>query len=244
MTALEVADPSLRFVALGDSTSLGIGDVRPTSRPGGWAARLCEALDAAQPMGGCILANLARNGARAAHVRREQLPWALACRPHVASVVVGGNDVLRGDFAIKRVRADLDTTLAELHSVGATVLVATLPRPGRAVPLPGAVQRVMAARIESINAAFVELARKHGALLLDLANHPEAAQRQSWHIDRIHPGVAGHLILAEGFAALLREVGFRVGPVERTEPAPIEAKQQIGWLLRHGTPWLANAAST
>jgi len=97
----------------------------------------------------------------------------------------------------------------------------------------------MAARIESINAAYVELAREHGALLLDLANHPGAAQRQSWHIDRIHPGVAGHLILAEGFAALLRDVGFRVGQLERTEPAPIEARHQIGWLLRHGTPWLA-----
>jgi len=204
MTLVAVSEPpaltseaTLRFVALGDSVTLGVGDVCPPGRCAGWAARLCEALDAAAPGGGCVLVNLARNGARAAHVRHDQLPWALAIRPHLASVVVGGNDVLRGDFAAHKIGADIGIVVRELRAAGATVLMATMPRPGQAVPLPRALAKVLAARIGDLNQVYRRLAVANGAVLLDLATHPAAITRAAWHIDGIHPSVTGHRLLAE-----------------------------------------------
>ncbi|WP_188192106.1 SGNH/GDSL hydrolase family protein [Nonomuraea sp. SYSU D8015] len=80
----------IRIAALGDSVTVGLGD----SVPGrGWAGFLAEALAPAE------LSNLAVCGARVADVVRGQLPRALALRPSVATVLVGVNDTLRGDFA-------------------------------------------------------------------------------------------------------------------------------------------------
>ena len=62
----------------------------------GWAALLASTLP--QPE----LHNLATLGALAADVERAQLPAATALRPDVASVVVGINDTLRGDFDPER----------------------------------------------------------------------------------------------------------------------------------------------
>jgi len=78
-----------RFAALGDSITVGMGDPAPGR---GWAALLASTLP--QPE----LHNLATLGALAADVERAQLPAATALRPDVASVVVGINDTLRGDF--------------------------------------------------------------------------------------------------------------------------------------------------
>lgn len=235
-----VPDRALRFTALGDSTTTGIGDRPAPGRPPGWAARLTDLLDRGVPGTGCVLVNLARNGARLSGVRHEQLPWALATRPHLASVVAGGNDVLRGDLDIARLRGHLDEVIGALHDQGATVLVATLPQPGRTVPLPGAVAKVLSARIAAVNAAYVDLAREHGALLLDVAAHPAAAARSTWHVDRIHPGVAGHRLLADGFAELLSRHGWPVAPpLDAVDATAAGRRAQLAWLLRHGSPWLA-----
>ena len=85
-----------RFAALGDSITVGMGDPAPAGGWRGWAALLAGTLP--QPE----LHNLATLGARAADVERTQLPAATALRPDVASVVVGINDTLRGDFDPER----------------------------------------------------------------------------------------------------------------------------------------------
>ncbi|MGH8777414.1 MAG: hypothetical protein ACRDWI_20515, partial [Jiangellaceae bacterium] len=65
--------PVHRFVALGDSTTVGLGDPLPDGTWRGWAALLAQAL-------GCApgYVNLARTGALVADVADEQLPAALA----------------------------------------------------------------------------------------------------------------------------------------------------------------------
>ena len=88
-----------RFAALGDSITVGMGDPAPGR---GWAALLASTLP--QPE----LHNLATLGALAADVERVQLPAATALRPDVASVVVGINDTLRGDFDPERTGLSLE----------------------------------------------------------------------------------------------------------------------------------------
>jgi lysophospholipase L1-like esterase len=101
-----------RFAALGDSITVGMGDPVPGR---GWAALLASTLP--QPE----LHNLATLGALAADVERAQLPAAMALRPDVASVVVGINDTLRGDFDPERTGLSVDRTVAALRAVNAAV---------------------------------------------------------------------------------------------------------------------------
>jgi GDSL-like Lipase/Acylhydrolase family len=111
-------------------------------------------------------------GALAADVERVQLPAATALRPEVASVVVGINDTLRGDFDPERTGASVDRTVAALRSAGAQVLTARLPDPGQMFGLPRALARPLARRMRAVNAAVDEVARRHGTVHLDAARDP------------------------------------------------------------------------
>jgi lysophospholipase L1-like esterase len=134
------------FTALGDSITVGMGDpVEGGWR--GWAALLAGSLD--QPE----LYNLATLGALAADVERHQLPAAVALAPDVASVIVGINDTLRGDFDPERTGASIGRTVAALRAAGAEVLTTRLPDPGQMFGLPGALARPLARRIRAVNAA-------------------------------------------------------------------------------------------
>ena len=135
-----------RFAALGDSITVGMGDPAPGGGWRGWATLLAGTLP--QPE----LHNLATLGALAADVERAQLPAAMALRPDVASVVVGINDTLRGDFDPERTGTSIDRTVAALRATGAEVLTMRLPDPGQMFGLPGALARPLARRMRAVNA--------------------------------------------------------------------------------------------
>jgi acyl-CoA thioesterase I len=80
----------LRFVALGDSYTIGTG-VRMRER---WPNQLVRALRPDIEL--TISANLARNGATSQDIIVEQLPQLQALRPHVVSLLVGVNDAVVG----------------------------------------------------------------------------------------------------------------------------------------------------
>src|SRR5207245_1495402 len=69
----------LRYVALGDSQTEGVGDGDDSSYLRGWADRLATCLAASNP--GLSYANLAVRGRLAHQIRAEQLQPALALRP-------------------------------------------------------------------------------------------------------------------------------------------------------------------
>ena len=133
----------VRFAALGDSVTLGLGDPLPQGGWRGWAALLTEAM---APEGSRELTNLARSGALVRDVVDRQLPLALARRPSYASVLVGVNDTLRGDFALASIAARLEETVVALRRAGAVVLTANLPDPGRMLGLPDIVRRPLTRR--------------------------------------------------------------------------------------------------
>ena len=81
-----------RYVALGDSISVGMGDPLPGGGWRGWPALLATGLPEPE------VHNLAVLGAQTSDIERNQLPAALALKPQVASVVCGLNDTLRGGF--------------------------------------------------------------------------------------------------------------------------------------------------
>ncbi|GAA3697515.1 hypothetical protein GCM10022224_074250 [Nonomuraea antimicrobica] len=224
----------IRVAALGDSVTVGMGD---PVRGRGWAGLLAESL---APSGRVELGNYAVCGARVADVVRDQLPRALELRPTVATVLVGVNDTLRGDFDQDVFAADYAHLLARLSETSAVVLTCTLPDPGLMLRLPGALHRPLARRARAINDAVAGPAARHGTVHLDLACQPALYERRMWGVDRLHPGERGHRHLARLFAAELaaRGLAVRLPDPEPAEPEP-SAWASAFWLATAGTAWLA-----
>lgn len=187
--------------------------------------------------------NLGRRGAVATTVRRDQLGAALARRPDLATVVVGVNDVLTpGAWVPGRFATELDRVVGALRRTGARVVTARLHDPAARLPLPARLARGVAERVAALDQAVDTVSARHGALVVDLADRPELADRTVWSLDRLHPTETGHRLLAAEVADLLRADGLAVGPVPRVPGPGDRGTGHAGhllWLLRDGGPWFA-----
>ncbi|MEV5532472.1 SGNH/GDSL hydrolase family protein [Streptomyces prunicolor] len=228
---------TVRFVALGDSLTEGVGDpVGEAWR--GWAALLADGL-AEQP-GEVEFTNLAVSGAQSRDVLERQTPAGLALNPDVVSVVIGVNDTLRCTFDIQAVAARLDEVYAAFTAQGATLLTACLPDPGAMLGLPGALARPLARRQRAVNTVVHALSERYGAVHLHAAEGAWIMDRAIWSADRLHPGERGHRQLALRFHALLTEEGVASGVAPSPEPefpAPNRSASLL-WLATAGTGWV------
>ncbi|AZP16349.1 SGNH/GDSL hydrolase family protein [Streptomyces aquilus] len=225
----------LRFVALGDSLTEGVGDpVGDGWR--GWAALLADGLGPAVEF-----TNLAVSGAQTRDVLERQLPAGLALRPDVVSVVVGVNDTLRCTFDIHAVAAQLDAVYAAFTEQGALLLTACLPDPGAMLGLPGALASPLARRQRAVNSVVHALSERYGAVHLHAAEGAWITDRAMWSADRLHPGERGHRQLAVRFHAVLAEAGLATGAAPSPEPefAQPTKSASLWWLATAGTGWVA-----
>lgn len=235
---MTAARPPVRFAVLGDSLSEGVGDRLPTGGWRGWAALLAEGL-AAAPHDTLVL-NAAWSGARSRHVAGPQLDAALAHRPHLASVLVGGNDTLRGGFDIGAVARDLHHAMGALRAAGADVLTACLPDAGTVLGLPWPLARPLGRRMRALNDTVHALSAHHGAVHLHAADRPWSTCPGALSADRLHPSETGHRMLARDFHALLAARGLATGPAPRPEPdgAPPGTAARVWWMATRGTTWM------
>ncbi|MFI1567699.1 SGNH/GDSL hydrolase family protein [Streptomyces sp. NPDC020490] len=226
----------LRFVALGDSLTEGVGDPVGAGWRG-WAALLADGL----AVDGVAFTNLAVSGARTREVLQRQTPAGLALRPDVVSVVVGVNDTLRRTFDIRAVAGRLDEVYAAFTGQGAVLLTACLPDPGAMLGLPGAPARPLARRQRAVNRVVHALSDRYGAVHLHACEGAWLTDRAMWSVDRLHPGERGHRALAVRFHALLAEAGLATGAAPSAEPespAPTRSAN-LWWLATSGTGWVA-----
>src|SRR5688500_2822385 len=108
----------VRFAALGDSATYGLGDPASTE-PRGWARLMGEAIGIDHHVSLC---NVARPGATAADLRSQQLTDALDHHPHLASLIVGLNDTVRSSWDPAAVRTELLHAAGVLAAQGALLL--------------------------------------------------------------------------------------------------------------------------
>lgn len=228
----------LRFVALGDSLTEGVGDPVGDSWRG-WAALLAGGLAPAHAP--AEFTNLSFSGAQTRDVLERQTPDALDLRPDVVSVVIGVNDTLRYTFDIHAVAARLDKVYAVFRAQGAVLLTACLPDPGSMLRLPGALARPLARRQRAVNTVVHALSERHGAVHLHAEGGDWIHDRSMWSADRLHPGERGHRQLALRFHALLAEEGVATGIAPAAEPefAPPTRSASLWWLATAGTGWVA-----
>ena len=228
----------LRFVALGDSLTEGVGD--PVGEHWrGWAALLADGL--APEDAPVEFTNLAVSGAQSRDVLERQTPAGLALLPDLVSVVIGVNDTLRCTFDIHAVAARLDQVYAAFTAQGAVLLTACLPDPGAMLGLPGALARPLARRQRAVNTVVHALSERYGAVHLHAAEGAWLTDRAMWSADRLHPGERGHRQLAVRFHALLAEAGLATGPAPSAEPEfPVPSRSaSLWWLATAGTGWVA-----
>ncbi|KUO09736.1 SGNH/GDSL hydrolase family protein [Streptomyces sp. DSM 15324] len=229
----------LRYVALGDSHTEGVGDGDDTHGLRGWADRLAEHVARHSP--GVHYANLAVRGRKAHEVRAGQLAPALAMRPDLATVVAGVNDLLRPSFDADEVAGHVEAMFAALTAQGATVATLTVPDIGRMTPLA----RPLGPRVQALNERIREAAGRHGVVVADTAAHPVVTDPRLWSADRLHSSPLGHARIA---AAVAHALALPGSDAEWTRPLPPEQTRATAWrtvtteLRWVGTflgPWIA-----
>jgi lysophospholipase L1-like esterase len=230
----------VRFAALGDSVTHGVGDAVPTGWRG-WARILADALGESHDVSFC---NLAVSGAVTGDVRHKQLPEALAHQPHIASLIVGINDTMRSTWDRTRIRTELLETAAALHGAGAVLLTVRFHDHGRVFGLPALLRRPLFARIAFLNEVYDEIHATYGGIRVDLAEQPEVFEREFWSIDRLHPSELGHRSLARCFGEGLNAIGFvHALPGGTREGGYVPNwRTDLHWMVTEGMPWFGRRA--
>ena len=197
---------ALRYIALGDSYTIGTG-VGYRDR---WPDQLVAALGPNEPTID-LVATLGVNGYTTGDLIRHELPALDRLRPEVVTLLIGVNDVVRG-IATTAYVANLRTILDELVGrVGAERIV-TVAVPDYTVTPAGADYGDPAQRHDGIVAANTEMAREaadRGVAFVDIFDvsllarddrtlvaadglHPSGRQYGLW-VDRIAPVVEGRI---------------------------------------------------
>jgi lysophospholipase L1-like esterase len=193
----------LRYVALGDSYTIGTGTRGPAER---WPDQLVMRLGS-QPPALELVANLGVNGYTSRDVIDMELPGLDALRPGFASLLVGVNDVVQ-DVPETTFRANATTILGDLFERLAPDRIVVVATPDYTVTPQGAAYgdpRTNSAAIQRFNRVLQELATAFGVAWVDIHDlslraaddstliavdglHPSGAQYGLW-VDRIAPVV-------------------------------------------------------
>jgi len=222
------------FVAIGDSFTEGVGDPYPEGdRFRGWADLFAQR--AAETWPGFAYANLAIRGRLFDRIVDEQVVPAIKQTPDLVSFAAGGNDALRPGFNPTRLSTRAHEVVRLLKASGAEVMLFTC---ADITPhIPG--MKVLRKRFIATNDAYRRVAKRHGAVLVDLWDDEVFNDPRLWAEDRLHLNAYGHQRVA---ANVCRALGIE--PDERwVEPLPTLAKVRrevngAAWAGRHLAPWV------
>ncbi len=225
-----------RFVALGDSFTEGLDDLRPDGTPRGWADLTADVLATSEP--DFHYANLAVRSRRVDAVVDEQVPAAIAMEADLVTLAAGANDLLGLRADANHVGRRIDEALTRLRATGATTIVFAGFDPRNHIPTG----RLLTMRTQVYNAHVRVAARRHGCLLVDLWAMQELRDSRLWSADRLHLSTLGHHhIAAVVLAALGRPEpdGWRVpvDPLQRKRWL-IARAHDVRWSQRHLAPWV------
>ena len=177
------------YVALGDSTGVGVG----ARKGGGYVARLFERVERARP--GSRVHNFCVSGAETGDVLRGQVDRVGRVRPTLVTLGVGINDLTHGveEAQFARNYEEIVTRLRSLTD--APLVVTNLPDISPAPRVPPFLHEGLRLRIEGFNARIAEVAARHKLILVDaygmsrevIPHHPEFFSG-----DGFHPSDAGY----------------------------------------------------
>ncbi|HQR78911.1 MAG TPA: SGNH/GDSL hydrolase family protein [Actinomycetota bacterium] len=226
----------MRYVAVGDSFTEGIGDPRPDGRDRGWADRVAESLAGEQP--GFRYANLAIRGRRLADIVAEQVPRAVDLGPDLVTLAGGVNDALRRHWDVSQMALQLESGVAPLRATGADVVIVTYGRPAGRSFLIESVRR----RLAEYREATYDIAGRHQCRVVDFWEYTVFQDSRFWSGDRLHLNPVGHQRVAMAVLAVLgrpsKTPWWTPLPEVRPLPATVRAGRTVTWAGRYLAPWL------
>ena len=186
----------LDLLLLGDSLAAGLGAGAARTR---WAARLAKGL-ARRTRRPVRLRTIATVGSESPDLDAQLAALESGYRPHVAVIVVGGNDVTHGVPVSVSVQ-HLEDAIRRLQALGAEVVVGTCPDLGALRPVPQPLRSIASRLSRRLAAAQAHAAIALGATAVDLRRavgpmffgEPE----EMFSLDRFHPSALGYRRTAE-----------------------------------------------
>ena len=223
----------VRFVAIGDSFTEGVGDEPEPGVVRGWADLVAQGWADAlgRPIG---YANLAIRGKLAGPIVAEQLEPALALKPTHLSFNGGGNDMLRPRTPLSAIADLFEHVLRRCDEEGVRFILLSGGNPSGQLPLGRLVQRrgdELSALVEQRLAGRDDIVRAY--------NWPdrELAAPSFWASDRLHLNSRGHHRVA---ARVLTSLGLEPRPewwsFDDLPEAPRLPRGQ--YLREHLGPWV------
>ncbi|SFP49879.1 Lysophospholipase L1 [Amycolatopsis arida] len=224
------------YVALGDSFTEGLNDLRPDGTFRGWADRLAEILAEGRPE--FRYANLALRGKLLGQIVAEQLPIALEIRPDLVTLCAGGNDIIVPGADVDTVAEQFEQAVAALRAAGITVVIFTGPDTKSM-----SVMSVLRGKVGIYNAHLWAIAERHGAKVVDLWAMDPLHDPRVWSDDRLHFTAEGHRRIALRTAEVLgvpTEADWRAPWPEPDSPANwiTLRRSDLEWTRTHLLPWI------
>ncbi|WP_129358895.1 MULTISPECIES: SGNH/GDSL hydrolase family protein [Micrococcaceae] len=230
----------IRFVALGDSFTEGVGDDDPTRPNGvrGWADRVAEQLTLRFPR--TTYANLAIRGRTMGPILDEQIEAALALEPTLVSIYGGGNDILRPNVDVDELMVGYEDAISRLRSSGAHVLTFT----GFDAKNFYGVFKGTRGRAAIYNELLREIVDRHGVILVDFWRmSKEFSDARYWAPDRLHMNTRGHRKLAGKVLEALDvtpavDLGLEPLPQMRRVSRVQTTRANVDWVREFALPWV------
>lgn len=221
----------VRFVAIGDSFTEGVGDELPDGRVRGWADIAAQGW--ADAAGHAIeYANFAIRGKLAWPIIEEQLEPALALGPTHLSFNGGGNDMLRPRTNVEHIADTFSRVLRRCDEQGVRVILLSGANPAAQLPMGSMIQR----RGDELSAAVLRRIANRDDVVRAL-NWPdrELSNGAYWSEDRLHMNTNGHHRVA---ARVLSALGYEP-PVEWWAPSSASAGPSgLAYYRQHVGPWM------
>lgn len=223
----------IRYVAIGDSFTEGVGDELPDGSVRGWADLVAQGLADAtgQPV---RYANLAIRGRLLGPILEQQLEPALALGPTLVSVNGGGNDMLRPGTDMPWIIERTEAALRRILETDAEPLLLTGANPTAGLPGGARVRK----KGDELTAAAGRLAGELGIRFCDNWSDPVLGGREYWSRDRLHLAPVGHHRVA---ANVLRTLGVEPPADWQLDAAPLPApsrREQLRYVREHVLPWI------
>ena len=221
----------VRYVAIGDSFTEGVGDERADGSLRGWADRVAEGL--ADATGSPVAyANLAIRGRKLEPIVQEQLEPALALAPTLMTYNGGGNDIMRRHVEMGPLMELSRLVVRRCREAGVPLIVLAGPDPTSRIPLGQVVHR----RGEELTADIARLTEEAGLPFVNMWHDREIRQPGYWGADRIHLNPAGHRRVA---AQVLATLGHP--PADELAP-PADPRRSLAdnllFYRQHVAPWV------
>ncbi|MCS5714685.1 SGNH/GDSL hydrolase family protein [Herbiconiux sp. CPCC 205716] len=223
----------MRFVALGDSFSEGVGDDSGRSFAG-WTGRLATGL-AETLTSEMQYANLAIRGRLFEDVVEEQLPAALGLNPvpTLITFCAGGNNLLRPRFRPEIMIAKLEAAADLIAASGAELVLVSPADPSARLPMG----RLIHHRGDIWATALAEFARRRALLFVDVSHDSRLRHERFWAPDRLHMNANGHQWVAD---LVLHALMNRPRPAADrvVQPTARSVSTELAYFRSFVAPWM------